>query len=272
MELQRGTLDLTNRQLEAGRGTGLDVAGAAAQFEGTQATIPPLEAARDAALFRLSTLIGVTPAEAPASARTCATIPRVTGPIPVGDGAALIARRPDVREAEQALAGATARVGVATASLYPSITLGGNVATVANDLGDLGQDFQFSVGPLISWSFPNIAAARARVRQAGAVADQALAGFEGAVLAALSETETALSAYARALDRRAALARARDQGAQAVRLARLRNEAGRDSLLVVLDAERTFANLEAQLAQSEAAVTTAQVVLFKALGGTWAPA
>jgi NodT family efflux transporter outer membrane factor (OMF) lipoprotein len=272
LELQRDTLDLTSRQLQAGRGTGLDVAGAGAQFEATQASLPPLEAARDAALFRLSTLVGVVPAEAPAAARTCATIPRVNGPIPVGDGAGLIARRPDVRQAERALAAATARVGVATAALYPSITLGGNIATVANDAGDLGQDFQFSLGPLISWRFPNIVAARARVRQAGAAADQSLAQFEGAVLGALSETETALSAYARALDRRAALVRARDRSAEAVRLARMRNEAGRDSFLVVLDAERTLASLEAQLAQSEAAVTTAQVVLFKALGGTWTPA
>jgi len=89
------------------------------------------------------------------------------------------------------------------------------------------------------------------------------------VLGALAETETALSAYARELDRRAALARARDRGAEAVRLARLRYDAGRDGFLVVLDAERTLAGLEAELAQSEAAVTTSQVLLFKALGGTW---
>ena len=213
----------------------------------------------------------MTPAEAPQVARTCTTIPRVTGPIPVGDGAALIARRPDVREAERALAAATARVGVATASLYPSISLGGDVATVANELGDLGQDFQFSIGPLISWSFPNITASRARVRQAGAATDQALAGFEGTVLGALSETETALSAYARELERHGALQRARDRSAEAARLARMRNEAGRDSFLVVLETERQLANLQAQLAQSEAAVTTAQVLLFKALGGTWTP-
>lgn len=271
LELQQGTLDLTTRQLEAGRGTGLDVSGAAAQLATTQAAIPPLQAQRDAALFRLSTLIGATPAEAPASARDCAVAPRVTGPIPVGDGAGLIARRPDVRQAERVLAAATARIGVATASLYPQVRLGGNIATVAGDLGDLGQDYQFSLGPLISWSFPNIAAARARVAGAGAAADQALAGFEGTVLGALAETETALSAYARALDRQAALTRARDQAAEAVRLARMRNQAGRDSFLVVLDAERTLAALEAQAAQADAAVTTAQVVLFKALGGAWSP-
>jgi multidrug efflux system outer membrane protein len=264
------TLDLTQRQLDAGRGTGLDVAQAGAQAESARSSIPSLEAAREAALFRLTTLIGVTPSEAPAAARDCTALPRVAGPIPVGDGAALIARLPDVREAERRLAGATARVGVATAALFPTVTLGGGLSSFAQRAGDLGEDFQYSIGPLISWTFPNIVATRARIRQAGASADEALARFEGATLSALSETETALASYARELDRRAALARARDRSADAVRLARLRNQAGRDSFLVVLDTERTLASLEAQLAQSDAAVTTAQVVLFKALGGAWA--
>ena len=85
----------------------------------------------------------------------------------------------------------------------------------------------------------------------------------------MQETETALTQYARELDRRAALKRARDEGAKAARLARLRNEAGADSLLAVLVAERQLASLEAQLAQSDAQVTTNQIALFKALGGGW---
>jgi NodT family efflux transporter outer membrane factor (OMF) lipoprotein len=269
VSLLEESLSLTQRQLDAGRGTGLDVAQAAAQAESTRSSIPSLEAAREAAVFRLTTLLGVTPSQAPAAARACTSAPRVAGAIPVGDGAALIQRRPDVRQAERQLAAATARVGVATAALYPTITLGGSLSTFSQRTADFGDDFQYSIGPLISWSFPNIFATRARIRQAGASADEALARFEGTTLSALSETETALSNYARELDRRTALTRARDRSAEAARLARMRFEAGRDSFLVVLDAERTLAGLEAQLAQSEAAVTTAQVVLFKALGGAW---
>ena len=107
------------------------------------------------------------------------------------------------------------------------------------------------------------------MKQAGAGAEAALANFEKANLTALQETETALTQYARELDRRAALKRARDEGATAARLARLRNEAGVDSLLNVLVAERQLASLEAQLAQSDAQVTTNQIALFKALGGGW---
>lgn len=267
--LQQDTYDLTERQLEAGRGTALDTAATASQLETTKATLPPLEAQRAAALFRLALLLGKAPSEAPPAAATCTAVPQVRQLIPVGDGAGMLARRPDVRQAERELAAATARVGVATAALYPSVTLGGSISTIAQNAGDLGNDYQFSVGPLINWNFPNILAARARVKQAGATAEGALATFEKANLTALQETETALNAYARELDRRAALTRARDQGEKAARLARLRLEAGSENLLNVLVQERNLASLEAQLAQSDAQVTTNQITLFKALGGGW---
>lgn len=267
--LQQDTYDLTARQLDAGRGTALDTASAATQLETSKANLPPLEAQRAAALFRLALLLGKAPSEAPEVAANCTTIPQVNQLIPVGDGAGMLARRPDVRQAERELAAATARIGVATAALYPSVSLGGSLSTVAQNAGDLGDDYQFSIGPLISWNFPNILAARARVRQAGATAEGALANFEKVNLTALQETETALNAYARELDRRAALKRARDQGETAARLARLRLEAGSENLLNVLIQERNLASLEAQLAQSEAQVTTNQIALFKALGGGW---
>lgn len=269
LALSEETAGLTRRQLDAGRGTGLDVSRAQAQAETSRAAIPPLQAQRDAALFRLSVLVGRPPAEVSPEAAACTAVPQIAATIPVGDGASLLARRPDVRQAERRLAAATARIGVATASLYPQVTLGGSLASAGGGGRDFGDQVSFSVGPLISWSFPNIAAARARIAQADATTQGALATFEQTTLTALQETETALSAYGRELDRRAALRRARDESAEAVRLARLRQEAGLDSFLTVLDAERTLAALEAQLAQSEAAVTSNQITLFKALGGGW---
>lgn len=266
--VQRETFDITRQQLDAGRGTGLDVASAAAELETTRASVPPLRAEREAALFRLAVLTGRTPAEAPAEVRACGEVPEVTTPVPVGDGARLLRRRPDIREAERRLAAATARIGVATADLFPQVTLGGAIST-SDAGGEFGDDYQFSLGPLIRWSFPNIAATRARIRQAEAGAEAALAAYEQTTLTALAETESALARYARELDRRAALVRARDAGQRAVELARLRREAGADSLLNVLIAEQRLAGLEAQLAQSQAAVADNQITLFKALGGTW---
>ena len=271
--LQRDTLRLTERLLDGGAGTGLDVASARAAVAQTAATLPTLRAGRNEALFRLATLTGVTPAEASQAAAACVRPPQLNQPIPVGDGAQLLARRPDVRQAEANLAAAAARVNVATASLYPSISLGGSIGSTALDGDGLGDDenFRFSFGPLISWSFPNVFAARARIEAAGAQSDAALANFDQTVLGALQETETALSNYANELDRRAALAEARDQAARAAGLSRQRFDAGADSFLTVLDAERTQAQAEAALAQSEALLTTYQIALFKALAGGWAP-
>ncbi|MCS6627336.1 TolC family protein [Roseibacterium beibuensis] len=271
IELQGETVDLTQRLLDAGSGNGLDTARARSALESSRASLPPLRAQRDGSLFRLATLTGRTPAEASQAARDCRRPPQLSQPIPVGDGAALLARRPDVRQAEGALAGAAARVNVATADLYPRISLGGSLGATALEADGLGdsENFRFSVGPLISWSFPNVFAARARIEQASAGSDAALATFDQTVLVALQETETALANYANELDRRAALQAARDQAATAARLSRLRFDAGADSFLTVLDAERTLAAADAQLAASDALVTTYQIALFKALAGGW---
>lgn len=271
LELQRNTANLTQTLLDGGAGTGLDVASARAALAQTASTLPTLRAARNEALFRLATLTGVAPAEASQAAAACVRPPQLSQPIPVGDGAALLARRPDVRQAEAELAAAAARLNVATANLFPQISLGGSIGSTALESGDLSDDqnFRFSFGPLISWSFPNVFAARAQIKAAGARSDAALATFDQTVLTALQETETALSNYANELDRRAALTEARDQAARAADLSRLRFNAGADSFLLVLDAERTQAAADAALAQSDALVTTYQIALFRALAGGW---
>ncbi len=269
--IQQRTFALTETRYQIGSGSPLDVARGRTLVEQSRANVPAFEAARTAALYRLAVLTGQPPATPLPVAAACMAAPEVTTPIPVGDGAALLARRPDVRAAERALAAATARIGVATASLYPSISLGGSAGTSALRFGDLGKSdsFTFSIGPLISWSFPNIAVARARIRQAKASTQAQLATFDGAVLEALRDTETALDAYARELDRRASLRRALADAREASRIVTLRYNAGSQSQLDVLDAERTRAQAEAQLAASDAQVVTDQIALFKALGGGW---
>lgn len=271
LRLQTETFDLTERLAQAGRGTPLDVSRARAQLEQTRATVPQFETARRSALFRLSVLTGRPPEEEPVAAAACAVIPVLPRPIPVGDGTALIKRRPDVRQADRNLAAATARIGVATALLYPQISLGGSVGSQALSVGGLGDNagLRFNVGPLLSWSFPNITVARARIRQAEASAEANLATFDGTVLTALQETETALATLSGELDRQKALVAARDFSAEAARIVRLRYGAGAENFLTVLDAERTLATAEAQLAASQAAVATDQIAVFKALGGGW---
>ncbi len=271
LKLQTDSFGLTERLYQAGRGTPLDVARARAQLEATRATLPTFAANRRSALYRLSVLTGQPPEIAEPAAAACTVAPRLTQPIPVSDGSALLRRRPDVRRADRALAAATARIGVATADLYPQISIGGSARTAATKPGGLftAGSLSFSFGPLISWTFPNFTVARARIRQAKASTEAALADFDGTVLAALRDTETALSDYAGGLDQNAALRAARDQSAEAVRVVRIRYSAGAENFLAVLDAERTLSNAEAQLAASDAALTTQQIAVFKALGGGW---
>jgi len=265
------TVDLTGKRFAAGRTSRLDVSRASALREQQRATLSPLRAQRDAALFRLATLTGRTPADLPPEIGARRSTLRLDRPIPVGDGRSLLARRPDVREAEQRLAAETARIGVATADLYPRITLGGSIGSTGPSLGDMfgGGPLRWLLGPLLSWNFPNQEAGRAKVAQAKASARAALAGFDGAILRALVETETALSVYGHELDRREALRTAAMQAETAANISRAQLREGRVDFLTVLDAERTSASADADLAESDARVADAQVDLFRALGGGW---
>ena len=271
-DLQQQALDISVRLQKAGRVGITDAERARGQLQGLRAAIPPLQARRQAALYRLATLTGELPQDFDRDVATCALPPRVAGTIPVGDGAALLRRRPDVRQAERQLAAATATIGVATADLYPRVSLGLKLGSsgLGNDF--LGKDtFSYSIGPLISWTLPNTGVVRAHIAQANAGAQAALARFDGTVLAALRETETALDAYARELDRHADLAAARDESARVAAQARRLYLSGRTGYLDALDAERGLAASEATLAQSDAELADDQVTLFLALGGGWEP-
>lgn len=265
------TYNVTVRTAAAGAASDFDVARARALVDEARATIPPLEASRRSALYQLAVLTGRPPEEVSAAANACKAPPRLGQPIPTGDGTALLRRRPDVRQAERQLAGDVARIGVATADLYPTITLGGSVQTAGSQPGQLvrASSVSYGIGPLLSWSFPNTLVAQAEIRQARAVASASLATFQKTVLQALQDVETALATYGGELRRNAALAAARDQSRVAFRLAQVRYNAGSASYLDLLTAETTLVDAEASLAQSDEAVASDQVTVFKALGGGW---
>ena len=274
IELQQKFVDLIEQRVRAGRGTAFDVSRSRSQLEQLHAMLPPLQAQHRTAQFRLAVLIGELPgALPPALALTidqCRLVPRVTTPIPVGDGAALLKRRPDIREAERMLAAATARIGVVTADLYPSISLGLSVGSTG-ELADFGAQnaSRWGIGPLISWTVPSPGTARSRIAQSEAGTHAALAHFDATVLNGLRESQSALAVYARELDRHAALQAARDQSALALRQANSLYRYGRTDLLTALDVERTLASSETALAGSEAQLASDQVALFLALGGGW---
>ena len=270
LTLQRQTLNVTQRLQRGGRGTAFDVTRARTGVDQSEALIPAQVATRTAALYRLATLMGRAPADYPRDVATCDKPPALTRPLPIGDGSALILRRPDIRAAERSLAAATARIGVATAYLYPQVSLGGSVG-LTGPVSSLGSTdaFHLGLGPLISWSFPNRPVIRAPIAQAGAAADQALAQFDSTTLEALRQAETALSAYAREADRNAALRRAQASGARAADQAGTLYRFGRTDFLSLLTAQAALTTAQANLAASDALLVDRQVDVFKALGGGW---
>ncbi|MGO4392757.1 efflux transporter outer membrane subunit [Variovorax sp. M-6] len=270
VRLQEESVRLSERLQQAGKVGEIDIARAQVQLEQLRAALPPLQAQRQGALYRLATLTGVAPRDFPATVARCEQPPHLADLLPVGDGTALLRRRPDVRQAERNLAAATARIGVATADLYPKVVLGLS-ANSAGFLARFGnrETLSYSLGPLVSWTLPNTGVAHARIAQAEATTRVAAARFDGTVLTALREVETALDVYARELESHAALSAARDQSATVARQARTLYVNGKTGQLEALDAERTLAANEAALATSAAQLAEDQVAVFMALGGGW---
>ncbi|HEX4151454.1 MAG TPA: efflux transporter outer membrane subunit [Steroidobacteraceae bacterium] len=271
LEVVSGEADITVHGHDAGASSEYDVARAQTLVAQVRSSIPPIEGQRRAAIFELAALLGRAPADAPNELESCTLPPRLVALIPVGDGSALLKRRPDVREAERRLAAATAEIGVTTADLYPTIRLVGLYGGEAVALSQLNNNIgrTWGVGPSISWAFPNMAGPRARVRQAKAAQAAALASFDAVVLAALKETEQALVLYSAALDNRQSLGEAQDRIHAAFGMAHDQFLAGSVSYLDLLTTEQTLVSVDAAVASSDASLVQDQIAVFKALGGGW---
>lgn len=274
----RTSVDLTTEsariidlQERAGSAAVLDVARAQGQVAEARAALAPFEDARQTAIYELAALLGLPPAQAPDAVARCGSAPDPHRPIPISDITGLLKRRPDVAEAERRLAAATARIGVATADLYPRISLGASVAQAGGDGISQSKGFIYGIGPLLSFSFPNFSAARARVKQSEARTEAALATFDGVVLTAMKEAEQALSAYSAALRRQSDLRVAEQRTNQAFKLADLRFRAGSIAYVDVIVAQSELVRARLALAEQDRVVAASRVTLFRALGGGWTP-
>lgn len=268
---QQRTLELVTARLDAGAGTEFDTARARAQLEGTAATIPALEAQAQVAMHRLAVLTGRDPGALVAELSPPAPLPALPPRIDPGTPGDLLRARPDVAAAEARLHAATARIGVATADLFPRLTLGGLVGTQAIDAGALFErDSETRIVALgIDWSFLDVGRVRARIAAANAEAEGELARWQQAVLLALEDAENALVRHSRTRVADAHLERAARDAAVAARLARARYEAGASGLLEVLDAERVQLQAEDAFAEGRTRSVASAVALYKALAGGW---
>ena len=272
LETQEETYRLTQWRAQAGLSDALAVQQARYNLESTRSQLPEIRSGLAATRNRLSVLLGRQPGNLSVDLETPAQIPVTPAMVAVGIPADCIRRRPDIRQAEQEVAAQTARIGVATAELYPKFTLMGSIGLEALSIGGFASSdgLTYSIGPGFSWRLFNGGAIRQNIKAQTAIEAQTLARLESTVLAALEEVENALKAYAEEQNRRAALVKAGDAARQAALLAQNKYEAGIIDFNEVLEAQRSQLSFEDELARSEGKVTTNLIALYKALGGGWA--
>jgi multidrug efflux system outer membrane protein len=271
---QESTADLVRRRQQGGFIRSLDVASADAQVASTRSQIPLLEQNERQAIYNIALLLGLEPGALVNELEADAGIPPAPAEVPIGLPSDLLRRRPDIRRAEANLHGATARVGVATADLFPRFSLTGSAGTTSTNAGGLANwnNAFWSIGPSVSWPIFSAGSIRANIRVQNEVQEQAAIFYEQSVLGALRDVESSLVAYAREQQRRVALRDAVAANRRRVDLARTLYAGGETDSLNVLDAQRSLLVSEDALAQSDRTVATNLVSLYKALGGGWEPA
>ncbi len=268
---QQETLEVTQARAKAGLATDLDVERAAAQMETTRAVLPTLQSGIQAAIHRLSVLLGQDPGALTAELSASAPVPVTPPEVPVGLRSDLLQRRPDLRQAEAEISSATAHVGEAKAEWFPRFTLFGTAGRQASQLHDitLGVGNFFSAGPAISVPVFTGGRIRSNIRVQDARLQQSVIRYRSAVLSALEETENALVNYSNEQSRRERLQSAVRANEEALKLSRERYRAGLTDFLAVLDAQRELYANEDLFAQSHTAQTLDLIALYKALGGGW---
>lgn len=273
LKAQLETFDMVQNKFQAGITDSLDVEQARYNLSTTRSDIPTLRTRLIRAQNRLAVLLGKHPGALSSELSAPKPIPITPLEVAVGIPANLLRRRPDVKQAEREIAAQTARIGVATANLYPKLTLTGSIGLEAISAQNLFKTDNsiYGIGPAFSWNIFNAGAIRQNIRVETALQEQAVLRYESAILLALEEVENALTAYAQEQLRRTALSEGALAAQRAVVIAQDQYQAGLTDFQNVLEAQRSLLSLQDKLAQSEETVTFNLVSLYKALGGGWHP-
>ncbi len=275
LKSQQETYDLISWRNQAGLSDDLALQQALYNLESTRAEIPDLNTGLEGAMNRIAVLLGEQPGNVHSELEPDGTIPVSLPTVAIGVPADVLRRRPDIRKAERDLAAQTAKVGVATADLYPKLSLSGSIGVEAVSSSRLGKNLANSNnwtlmgGPQISWAIFDAGAIRQNIKVQSELQEQALIDYESAVLGAVEEVENAIVAYANEQDKMENLDKATQAAQKAVVLAKQEYEAGLTDFSDVLDAQRSLLSFQNQLAQSRGNVTVNLIKLYKVLGGGW---
>jgi len=268
VETAQKTVDFVQARYQGGFTNALDLALAQRELATLRAQVPPLEAQISAAQDTIAVLLGRYPEDMKGELTSARALPNIPPQVHAGLPLDLLKRRPDIREAERQLAGATARIGVATADLFPHLVMTGALG-VQSPARANGSSFIWSAGPLAFWNFLDFGRLDALVDIADLQAREQLLVYRATVITAVSQVDVAVSDYRAQRDRLDDLEGALSASHEAVNLASQRYERGVTDFLNVLDAERQEYQLENQYAVAQITTADAFVALYKALGGGW---
>ncbi len=269
--LQRQTVKLTQQQMQAGFNTGLDLANAQAQLATTESQLPPLKTQEQQLIYALGILLGQAPDSVASELIVPHPIPPTPPSVPIGLPGDLLLNRPDVRAAERQLAAATAGIGVAEADLYPKFVINGNIGFSAVDAAKWfdANSLTWGIGPSVSWNILSSGQVQSNINAQKAVRDQDFYTYKETVLQALDDVDSALAAYNQEHAHRRALMAAVADNERAVALSTKLYRNGLTSFLNVLQAQGALYATQNSLVQSNLALSTDLVALYKAIGGGW---
>jgi len=273
VEGQENTLKLTTDRFNSGLVSALDVAQAESNLANTRSLIPSLENSLVLALNRLAVLLAMNPGALDEELSDEVPIPTEPDAVTTALPAELLRQRPDIRVAERRLAAQTARIGVATAELYPKFSLTGFLGLQAVSGGDLfsSDSVNWSVGLPIRWNLFAGGAIRSQIAAEKARTEQLILNYERAVLLALEEVEDAMVSYEKEVSRRGHLTNSVNATQRSLDLVLTQYRAGLTDFQNVLDTERSLLLRQDDLASSEGIVIKNLVDLYRALGGGWDP-
>ena len=271
LKAQKNTAELTHQKFQGGLATNLDVANADALVATTEATIPPLETSERQTIYALSVLLARPPAALKEELSVPGPIPQAPAQVPVGLPSALLERRPDVRQSEALVHAATAQIGVAVSAWYPQFSLTGAFGYESDRARSLlrSSNSLWSLGPSVTWPIFTAGRIEANVKVQEAAQEQAFLAYQKAVLGALQDVENSLVAFALEQQHRQLLDQAVKANTKSVDLATQLYKQGLTDFLNVIVAEQSLLSSQDALAQSNLAIATDLIALYKALGGGW---
>lgn len=280
VKAQQDTLELTTLRFNAGAVSELDVSTSRATLSNTQSLIPQLEDALRQTKTALCVLLGRTPSDLAAELGDTGTVPAAPAEIAVGIPAELLRRRPDIRRAERTAAALSARIGVATADLYPSISISGatgfhtstyqspGISPQLHNLLD-ADSFEGFIGLNVNWPILNYGRVQNNIRVADAQFQEAAAGYQNAVVQAAAEVEAGLSSFLRGRERAAFLAESVTASGRTAELSLIQYRQGAADFLRVNQAQVDLVERQNSLVIARASIAQGAIATYRALGGGW---